>query len=224
MRNGHPGSSDGSAEEASGTSNEDNSAKEKTSIDGGKEMEHAKSIDQKSNPQDKKIPITDKRQDSIKTEKKIPSKNTSSKDKAKTDVLKHSPPQAQRRNTEIKDKEKYNNAHINNTNKKTSIKTKVHVKSKSIHSPPANDKHFAKMVGSKIQCHAAGSKLIKEGILRWVGNLPNLPHDSAHLVAGVELKTADRLGTNGTFRGVRYFMALPKKGYFFKLSDCKTIR
>ena len=55
-------------------------------------------------------------------------------------------------------------------------------------------------------------------------HLPQLPLDNAHLIAGVELLTDNKLGTDGTYRGVRYFKSSPKRGYFFKLKDCKAVK
>ncbi len=86
------------------------------------------------------------------------------------------------------------------------------------------DKRFAKLIGSKVACRLVGKKGLRNGNLRWVGHLPHLPLDDAHLIAGVELLTDDKLGTDGTYRGVRYFKSSPKRGYFFRLKDCKAVK
>lgn len=88
----------------------------------------------------------------------------------------------------------------------------------------ATDKRFSKLIGSNVACRLVGKKGLKNGNLRWVGHLPHLPLDDAHLIAGVELLTDDKLGTDGTYRGVRYFKSLPKRGYFFRLKDCKAVK
>lgn len=84
------------------------------------------------------------------------------------------------------------------------------------------DKRFSKLIGSNVACRLVGKKGLKNGILKWVGHLPKLPLDNAHLIAGVELLTDDKLGTDGTYRGVRYFKSSPRRGYFFRLKDCKA--
>ena len=89
---------------------------------------------------------------------------------------------------------------------------------------PATDKRFSKLIGSNVACRLVGKKGFKSGSLRWVGHLPRLPVDNAHLIAGVELSTDDKLGTDGTYRGVRYFKSSPKRGYFFRLKDCKALK
>jgi len=86
------------------------------------------------------------------------------------------------------------------------------------------DKRFSKLIGSNVACRLVGKKGLKNGNLRWVGHLPHLPLDDAHLIAGVELLTDDKLGTDGTYRGVRYFKSSPKRGYFFRLKDCKAVK
>ena len=86
------------------------------------------------------------------------------------------------------------------------------------------DKRFSKLIGSNVACRLVGKKGLKNGNLRWVGHLPQLPLDDTHLIAGVELSTDDKLGTDGTYRGVRYFKSLPKRGYFFRLKDCKAVK
>jgi len=86
------------------------------------------------------------------------------------------------------------------------------------------DKRFSKLIGSNVACRVVGKKGLKNGNLRWVGHLPLLPLDDAHLIAGVELLTDDKLGTDGTYRGVRYFKSSPKRGYFFRLKDCKAVK
>lgn len=88
----------------------------------------------------------------------------------------------------------------------------------------ATDKRFSKLIGSSVACRLAGKQGLKTGNLRWVGHLPQLPLDDAHLIAGVELLTDHKLGTDGTYRGVRYFNSPPKRGYFFRLKDCKAIK
>jgi len=86
------------------------------------------------------------------------------------------------------------------------------------------DKRFSKLIGSNVACRVVGKKGLKNGNLRWVGHLPLLPLDDAHLIAGVELLTDDKLGTDGTYRAVRYFKSSPKRGYFFRLKDCKAVK
>ncbi|KAL9950766.1 hypothetical protein ACROYT_G043323 [Oculina patagonica] len=86
------------------------------------------------------------------------------------------------------------------------------------------DKRFAKLIGSNVACRLVGKKGLRNGNLRWVGHLPHLPLDDAHLIAGVELLADDKLGTDGTYRGVRYFKSSPKRGYFFRLKDCKAVK
>ena len=85
------------------------------------------------------------------------------------------------------------------------------------------DKKYEHILGTKVACYLTGKKGIKMGMLRWVGNLPSMPKDTAHLIAGVELDTADKMATDGTYRGVRYFDSKPKRGYFFRLADCKAL-
>ena len=89
---------------------------------------------------------------------------------------------------------------------------------------PVTDKRFSKLIGSNVACRLVGKKGLKSGNLRWVGHLPHLPVDDAHLIAGVELSTIDKLGTDGTYRGVKYFQSAPKRGYFFRLKDCKALK
>lgn len=86
------------------------------------------------------------------------------------------------------------------------------------------DKRFSKLIGSNVACRLVGKKGLKIGSLRWVGHLPRMPLDDAHLIAGVELSVDDKLGTDGTYRGVRYFKSSPKRGYFFRLGDCKAVK
>ena len=86
------------------------------------------------------------------------------------------------------------------------------------------DKRFSKLIGSNVACRLVGKKGLKNGNLRWVGHLPHMPLDDVHLIAGVELLADDKLGTDGTYRGVRYFKSSPKRGYFFRLKDCKAIK
>ena len=89
---------------------------------------------------------------------------------------------------------------------------------------PETDKRFSKLIGSSVACRLTGKKGLINGHLRWVGHLPQLPLDNAHLIAGVELLTDNKLGTDGTYRGQRYFKSSPKRGYFFRLKDCKAIK
>lgn len=86
------------------------------------------------------------------------------------------------------------------------------------------DKKYEKILGAKVACRLMGKKSFKMGELKWVGNLPSLPRDAAHLIAGVELSRDDKMGTDGTYRGVRYFKSTPKRGYFFRLADCKVLK
>ena len=88
----------------------------------------------------------------------------------------------------------------------------------------ATDKRFSKLIGSNVACRLVGKKGLKNGNLRWVGHLPRLPLDDTHRIAGVELLTDDKLGTDCTYRGVRYFKSSPKRGYFFRLKDCKAVK
>lgn len=89
---------------------------------------------------------------------------------------------------------------------------------------PATDKRFSKLIGSSVACRLAGKKGLNKGTLRWVGHLPQMPLDNAHLIAGVELLADNKLGTDGTYRGVRYFKSSPNRGYFFRLKDCKAMK
>lgn len=86
------------------------------------------------------------------------------------------------------------------------------------------DKRFINVIGSRVSCKIAKQKVTKPGTLRWVGYLPKFPHTNSYLIAGVELAKADRLGTNGSYQGKRYFKALPERGYFFHLKQCKLIK
>lgn len=90
--------------------------------------------------------------------------------------------------------------------------------------PPPTDKRFAKLIGSTVACRLSGKKSLITGSLRWVGHLPQMPADDPHLIAGVELSADNKLGTDGTYRGVRYFNSSPKRGYFFRLKDCKAVK
>ena len=89
---------------------------------------------------------------------------------------------------------------------------------------PPTDKRFAKLIGSTVACRISGKKALTTGNLRWVGHLPKMPTDDPHLIAGVELTADNKLGTDGTYRGVRYFSSAPKRGYFFRLKDCKAVK
>lgn len=89
---------------------------------------------------------------------------------------------------------------------------------------PSADKRFLKLIGSSVACRLAGKKSLITGSLRWVGHLPQLPVDDAHLIAGVELLADNKLGTDGTYRGMRYFNSARKRGYFFRLKDCKAVK
>ena len=227
LHNEHPSSSEGSTEEASGVSNNDNIYVE--NLMDKKDEEKDKKISQHSRLKDGHVKNKEREwqtsKSKIKTIKKLSSQqNKNSFKRPNIDVKVHEGSKHKNR-VKAKDENPKTAVRVKSAHKardKPREQRKDQTKSKFI--PPLMDKHFAKMAGSKVRCHATGSRVLKEGVLRWVGNLPNLPQDSAHLVAGVELKTADRLGTNGTYRGVRYFMASPKKGYFFKLADCKTWR
>lgn len=125
---------------------------------------------------------------------------------------------------------------INNTKPSSLVKPKKRTEVPALKKPPQEvkkivapklpetDKRFTKMIGSSVACRLAGNKDLVNGNLRWVGHLPQLPLDNAHLIAGVELLTDNKLGTDGTYRGVRYFKSSPKRGYFFKLKDCKAVK
>lgn len=89
---------------------------------------------------------------------------------------------------------------------------------------PPTDKRFTKLIGSTVACRISGKKALTTGNLRWVGHLPKMPTDDPHLIAGVELTADNKLGTDGTYRGVRYFSSAPKRGYFFRLKDCKAVK
>ena len=121
----------------------------------------------------------------------------------------------------------------NKTNAKPLKQNTVQIQKKPIHVEAKKDvpmkvavpdKRFSKLIGSSVACRLVGKKGLKNGDLRWVGHLPHLPLDDAHLIAGVELLTDDKLGTDGTYRGVRYFKSSPKRGYFFRLKDCKAVK
>ena len=131
-------------------------------------------------------------------------------------------------------KSKANERNYNNKTAPQSLKSKPrnavqkkppHVAKKVILAKQsATDKRFSKLIGSNVACRLAGKKILVTGNLRWVGHLPQLPVDDAHLIAGVELLADNKLGTNGTYRGVRYFNSAPKRGYFFRLKDCKAVK
>lgn len=79
-------------------------------------------------------------------------------------------------------------------------------------------------LGSKVVCHVRGKRQNLKGILRWQGYLPTLPKTRENIVVGIELTTPDKLGTDGSFMGKRYFQAPPKRGYFVKYKDCRRIK
>ena len=76
-------------------------------------------------------------------------------------------------------------------------------------------------IGSKVVCHVRGKSESLKGILKWLGHLPTLPKSRENVVAGIAITTPDKLGTDGTFMGKKYFQASPKHGYFVKYKDCK---
>lgn len=63
-----------------------------------------------------------------------------------------------------------------------------------------------------------------KGVLKWVGHLPTLPKTKDNIVAGIELIKQDKLGTDGSFMGKRYFTATSKRGYFVRYKDCKKVK
>lgn len=129
-------------------------------------------------------------------------------------------PKAQERNNNTKDSPSLKSKPRNAVQKKPPQVAKKVVLAKQA----ATDKRFSKLIGSTVACRMAGKKILVTGNLRWVGHLPQLPVDNAHLIAGVELSADNKLGTDGTYRGVRYFNSAPKRGYFFRLKDCKAVK
>ena len=79
-------------------------------------------------------------------------------------------------------------------------------------------------IGTKVVCHVRGKAGSLKGVLKWVGYLPTLPKTKDNIVAGIELTKRDKLGTDGSFMGKRYFVAAPKHGYFVRYKDCKKIK
>ena len=63
-----------------------------------------------------------------------------------------------------------------------------------------------------------------KGVLKWVGYLPTLVKTKNNIIAGIELAKEDKLGTDGSFMGNRYFTAAPKHGYFVRYKDCKKVK
>ncbi|CAG5128883.1 unnamed protein product, partial [Candidula unifasciata] len=59
------------------------------------------------------------------------------------------------------------------------------------------------------------------GVIRWIGNTDE---QSGKLTAGLEMEEELSAGTDGTFKGVRYFTCLPKKALFVPLYKCSKDR
>ncbi|XP_028403606.1 carboxypeptidase D-like [Dendronephthya gigantea] len=78
-------------------------------------------------------------------------------------------------------------------------------------------------IGKRVVCHVRGKAGILKGVLKWIGYLPTLPKNKDNIVAGIRLDKKDKLGTDGSFMGKRYFTAAPKHGYFVRYKDCKEI-
>ena len=78
-------------------------------------------------------------------------------------------------------------------------------------------------IGKRVVCHVRGKAGILKGVLKWIGYLPTLPKNKDNIVAGIRLYKQDKLGTDGSFMGKRYFTAAPKHGYFVRYKDCKEI-
>jgi dynactin complex subunit len=79
-------------------------------------------------------------------------------------------------------------------------------------------------IGTKVVCHVRGKAGSLKGVLKWVGHLPTLPKTKDNIVAGIELIKQDKLGTDGSFMGKRYFTATSKRGYFVRYKDCKKVK
>ena len=79
-------------------------------------------------------------------------------------------------------------------------------------------------IGKQVICHVRGKAGSLKGVLKWVGHLPTLPKTKDNIVAGIELIKKDKLGTDGSFMGKRYFTSVPKHGYFVRYKDCKKIQ
>lgn len=89
--------------------------------------------------------------------------------------------------------------------------------------PSASKKQNDSAIGAKVVCHIRGKTTSLKGVLKWVGYLPTLPKTNTNIVAGIELIKEDKLGTDGSFMGKRYFTASPKRGYFVRYKDCKKV-
>ena len=79
------------------------------------------------------------------------------------------------------------------------------------------------VIGTKLNCHVRGKTGNLEGVLKWIGYLPTLPKTKDNIVAGIELVKKNKLGTDGSFMGKKYFTAAPKHGYFVRYKDCKKV-
>jgi len=84
------------------------------------------------------------------------------------------------------------------------------------------DKYFHEKpeLGMAIKCKIPGKTGPMDGVLKFIGHIPNLPKRSSVIVAGLELSTDEDLGTDGTFLGKRYFTVPAKRGYFVPVKNC----
>ncbi|BFZ12764.1 hypothetical protein BsWGS_15803 [Bradybaena similaris] len=73
-------------------------------------------------------------------------------------------------------------------------------------------------VGSMVEVQL---RLPLYGVIRWIGNTDE---QSGKLTAGLEMEEELSAGTDGTFKGVRYFTCLPKKALFVPLYKCSKDR
>jgi hypothetical protein len=83
--------------------------------------------------------------------------------------------------------------------------------------------HKNSEIGSNVICHVRGKAGSLKGVLKWIGHLPTLSKKKENIVAGIELVKEDKLGTDGSFMGKRYFTATPKHGYFVRYKDCRKV-
>lgn len=72
------------------------------------------------------------------------------------------------------------------------------------------DKCFLKLIGLNVVCCLVGKKGLKNGNLRWVGYLFYLLLDDFYFIVGVELFFDDKLGIDGIYCGVKYFISVLK--------------
>ena len=56
----------------------------------------------------------------------------------------------------------------------------------------------------------------REGVVRWIGEMPERPSSTGIIFYGVELKTPTDRGTDGRYRNKVYFKCKEKSGLFLK--------